>query len=238
MPAKPTHLLLDFFGTVVEYSPSRTTQGYERTHDLTTRMGSLLTYEQSRAAWSAAFDCLDEETSAGLEEFSSRQVAQLALKMILKREPDDDEIRASNQSYTADWSTGIHYPSGMLDVLRQLNDRFTLAIVSNTHDVDLVQTHLRAMGADQFFAAVITSIDVGHRKPHPAIYQAALDTLDISPADAFFVGDTYLADYVGPEGLGIRAFLIDPNNHAQVPRSRRIDSLLNLPHRLKEQSLS
>lgn len=236
MLATPTHLLLDFFGTVVEYSPSRTTQGYERTHDLTTRMGSSLTYEQSRATWSAAFDRLDEETSAGLEEFSSRQVAQLALEMILEREPDDREIQASDQSYTADWSAGICYPSGTLDVLRQLGDRFTLAVVSNTHDVDLVQTHLRAMGADHFFTTVITSIDVGRRKPHPAIYQAALDALDISPADALFVGDTYLADYVGPERLGIRSFLIDPDSHAQVPSSRRIDSLLNLPDRLKDQS--
>ena len=83
MLPKPTHLLLGFFGTVVEYSRSRTAQGYERTHDLTTRMGSALTCDESRAAWSTAFDRLEEESSMSLDEFSSRQVAQLAVQAVL-----------------------------------------------------------------------------------------------------------------------------------------------------------
>ena len=68
MPPKPTHLLLDFFGTVVEYSPSRTAQGYERTHDLTTRMGSTLTYDESRAAWSTHHEYRPGRDSATREE--------------------------------------------------------------------------------------------------------------------------------------------------------------------------
>lgn len=238
MPAKPTHLLLDFFGTVVEYSPSRTAQGYERTHDLTTRMGSTLTYGESRAAWSAAFERLERETSMSLEEFSSHHVAQLALHTILGRTPDAHEIQVGAQSYQDDWSHGIRYPNGMLDVLRQLSDRFTLAIVSNTHDANLVQSHLFAMGADHMFAAVVTSIDVGRRKPHPAIFQTALDTLGVGAADALFVGDTYLADYVGPERAGIRAFLIDPEHHEDVPGAHRIDALATLAGHLDDQRLT
>ena len=126
----------------------------------------------------------------------------------------------------------------MLDVLGQLSDRFTLAIVSNTHDPNLVQTHLRSIGADHCFEEVVTSIDVGHRKPHPAMYETALDALGASPADALFVGDTYLADYAGPDSLRIRAFLIDPDRKASVPRSRRIDSLFSLVGHLNNQSLS
>lgn len=187
----------------MEYSPSRTAQGYERTHDLTTRMGSSLTYGESGAAWSAAFDCLDRATSVSLEEFSSHRVAQLALQTILNREPDAREIQVGAQSYTGDWSRGIQYPSGMLDVLGQLSDRFTLSIVS----------------------------------PHPAMFETALGALGASPADALCVGDTYLADYVGPESLGIRAFLIDPDSKAQVPGSRRIDSLFSLIGRLKDLGL-
>jgi putative hydrolase of the HAD superfamily len=238
MPPKPTHLLLDFFGTVVEYSPSRTAQGYERTHDLTTRMGSTLTYDESRAAWSAAFDRLERETSMSLDEFSSHQVAQLALQAILGRAPDAHEIQVSAQSYQDDWSQGIRYPNGMLDVLRQLSDRFTLTIVSNTHDANLVQSHLDAMGADHFFETVVTSIDVGRRKPHPVIFETALDTLGVGPADALFVGDTYLADYVGPERSGIRAFLIDPARIEHVPAAHRIDSLAKLASHLDQQGLT
>jgi hypothetical protein len=42
-------------------------------------MGSALTCDESRAAWSTAFDRLEEESSMSLDEFSSRQVAQLAV---------------------------------------------------------------------------------------------------------------------------------------------------------------
>lgn len=50
--------------------------------------------------------------------------------------------------------------------------------------------------------------------------------------------DTYLADYVGPEGSGIRAFLIDPGCIEHEPGARRIDLLLGQASRLDEQRLA
>lgn len=44
----------------------------------------------------------------------------------------------------------------------------TVAVVSNTHDMNLVQSHLGAMGAENLVASVTTSIEVGVRKPHRA----------------------------------------------------------------------
>jgi len=237
MPAMPTHLFLDFFGTVVEHSASRTSQGYERTHELTTQLGSTRTYDESLAVWSAAFDRLELETSASLEEFSSDRVAQVALESLLDRAPDPREIRSSAEAYHRDWSRGICYPPEMLEVLRELSGQFTVAIVSNTHDVGLVQSHLTAMGGDPFVTAVVTSIDVGRRKPHPAIFERALELLGVGPADVVFVGDTYGADYVGPQRCGIRAYLIDPLRSAPVPPARRIRSLGELAGRLREQGL-
>jgi len=237
MPATPTHVFLDFFGTVVEYSASRTDQGYERTHELATQLGSAMTYDESRAAWSAAFERLELETSVSLEEFSSNQVARLALGSLLDRTPEPREIQLSAETYHRDWSRGIRYPPGMLEVLRELSAQFTVAIVSNTHDVDLVQSHLTAMGGDPFVTAVVTSIDVGRRKPHPAIFERALDLLGVGPADVVFAGDTYRADFVGPERCGIRAYLIDPLRRAPVPPARRIGSLVELAGRLGEHGL-
>jgi putative hydrolase of the HAD superfamily len=74
----------------------------------------------------------------------------------------------------------------------------------------------------------VASIDAGRRKPHPAIFETALDTLGVGPADTLFVGDTHPADHVDPEGSGIRAFLIDPERSERVPGSRRIAWLFGL----------
>ncbi|QTE30937.1 HAD family hydrolase [Pengzhenrongella sicca] len=232
MLAPPTHLLLDFFGTVVENSPFHSAEGFERTHALTAAMGSALTPEQSRAAWSAAFDRLTGDTAESLDEFALTDVARVALEAILGRSPAAGEIEAGARAYQVDWNRGVGYPAGMVDVLEGLGRRFTLAIVSNTHDVDQVQSHLAAMGAESLVETVVTSIGVGKRKPHPAIYAAALAACGIGPGSALFVGDTYLADFVGPQRHGIRAFLIDPRRLARVPESRRLDSLAALAGRL------
>ena len=106
-------------------------------------------------------------------------------------------------------------------------------MVSNTNQADLVPGHLAAMGIDRYLDAVVTSVEVGWRKPHPAIYAAALGRLEISPASAVFVGDTYEADYAGPVAAGMAAFLIDPERRHDIPAARRLESLADLPRRLR-----
>jgi putative hydrolase of the HAD superfamily len=97
-----------------------------------------------------------------------------------------------------------------------------------------VPAHLAALRIDQHLAAVVTSVEVGWRKPHPAIYAAALSRLDADPAAAAFVGDTYDADYAGPAAAGMTAFLIDPGRRHDIPADRRLGSLADLPARLRD----
>ena len=90
----------------------------------------------------------------------------------------------------------------------------------------MVPAFLDRLGVAHLFEAVVLSVDVGYRKPHPAIYRAA-------PAGpAIFVGDSYAADYAGPTAAGIPAYLIDPAGTADVPDERRLASVFDLPARL------
>ncbi|OIQ95635.1 phosphoglycolate phosphatase [mine drainage metagenome] len=211
MDTAPTHLLLDFFGTVVDYSASRTVQGYATTYRVLRRMGSVRGYDDTVAAWSTSFEHLDALTSHSNEEFSMRDVARAALAVILDREPAQAEVDAGAEAYLADWNRSVVYPDDMLAIL----------------------TDLRGLGAAGLVDVVVTSVDVGWRKPHPAIYAAALNALGVDARDAVFVGDSYLAEYVGPERTEIRAFLIDPDRVAPVPEPRRIDTLADLAGRLR-----
>lgn len=69
----------------------------------------------------------------------------------------------------------------------------------------------------------------------PKIYATTLDTLRIDATAALFVGDTYLPDFFGPERAGITAVLIDPHRQAPVPDARRLNSIIELPARLRAQ---
>jgi HAD superfamily hydrolase (TIGR01662 family) len=62
-------------------------------------------------------------------------------------------------------------------------------------------------GLGRFLELTVSSCETGYRKPHRAIYQAALDGFDASAAESVFVGDRVYADIEGPALLGMRTVL-------------------------------
>jgi putative hydrolase of the HAD superfamily len=76
--------------------------------------------------------------------------------------------------------------------------------------------------------AVVDSRTHGRVKPHPTIFQAALDRLGIGAADAVMVGDSLEEDIEGARALGMRAILIDrEERHPDV--LERLTDLYGLP---------
>jgi putative hydrolase of the HAD superfamily len=230
--ARPTHILFDFFGTLVEYSASRTEQGYPRSHALLRRLGADLDYLGFLAAWSQIYDEFDRRSEDDDHEFSMIEVGTAFLADLLGSAPRPADVDAFAAEYLAEWDTGVRYIAEIATCVRDLARDYRLAVVTNTHQADIVRNHLTAMGLRSCFDAVITSVEVGWRKPHPAIFAAALQALRIDARAAVFVGDTYAPDFLGPERAGITAYLLDPQRRAPVPDSRRLDSILDLPGRL------
>jgi putative hydrolase of the HAD superfamily len=227
-----THVLLDFFGTLADYSPSRTEQGYHRTHALARSLGLTASYSDLLRAWTQASEQLDRRSAADGREYSMDDAARACLLQLLGRPAEPAEVTALAQCYLAEWNTGVSYPAGMPRTVAALRSRYRLAVVSNTHDSALVPAHLAAMGIGGCFDAVITSIDVGWRKPDPRIYTAALTRLGIRADAAIFAGDTFEADYAGPARSGLLAYLIDPQGRHDIPAGQRLTSLADLPGRL------
>jgi putative hydrolase of the HAD superfamily len=224
-----TAILLDFFGTLVSYSPSRTGQGYPQTYDFVRSLGSALSYPAFLAAVVDCFTDFDRRSDVDDREFSMAATAEA----FLAGQALDGSAAEFERRYLAEWSAGVVVPPGVPALLTSLRTRHRLAVVSNTHSPTMVPELLASMGVAKLFDAVVLSVDVGWRKPHPRIYTTALDALGGVPAAAaVFVGDSYLADYAGPAAVGIPAFLIDPAGTARIPAERRLASLFDLPDAL------
>jgi putative hydrolase of the HAD superfamily len=230
--AAPTHVLFDFFGTLVDYSASRTEQGYHASHRLLTDLGADLDYERFLDEWTRVCADHDRRSDADDREYSMMDVGTAFLRDVLGREPRPGDVGAFAETYVGEWNTGVRYPSGITNLIDKLDQRYRLAVVTNTHHAPLVPRHLEAMGLRSAFAAVVTSVEVGWRKPHPRIYRAAFDALGIAAAEAVFVGDTYDADFLGPTRAGMRAYLIASAGASPVPSDHRLTSILELPERL------
>jgi putative hydrolase of the HAD superfamily len=60
------------------------------------------------------------------------------------------------------------------------------------------------MGLAELLDFAVFSSEVGKRKPHPAIFERALEALDVTPAETLFVGDRLYEDVRGAADLGMR----------------------------------
>ncbi len=95
---------------------------------------------------------------------------------------------------------------GVGHMLRQLRSAgMRLGIVSNTlvpaHCLD---EHLRLEGLLEFFPVRIYSSNVRFRKPHPRIFEMALEKIGVPANRALFIGDLLKTDIAGAKNAGMR----------------------------------
>ncbi|MDD2433756.1 MAG: HAD family hydrolase [Bacilli bacterium] len=82
---------------------------------------------------------------------------------------------------------------------------YRLAVVSNTTMHSETQKRLiNEYCPNAHFEFVLSSSEVSYRKPHPNIFQIALDKLGLPAEEVYFVGDNYVADVVGSSQLNLR----------------------------------
>ena len=99
-------------------------------------------------------------------------------------------------------------------LLRDLARTRRLAVVSNFDHSATARALLAHHGLDQILTTAVISIDLGRRKPHPAIFQEALRRLDAPPPAALFVGDSLGDDVGGARAAGIDSAWINWNGTA------------------------
>lgn len=81
---------------------------------------------------------------------------------------------------------------------------WTHAILSN--HVPELRGIVAGLGLDRLVATISCSAETGYEKPHPRAFEAVLE--ELSPAEAWMVGDNVIADVLGAEALGIPAVLV------------------------------
>jgi putative hydrolase of the HAD superfamily len=222
-----THVLFDFFGTLVAYSESRIAQRLDRSHGLLLAAGSRLSYDEFTRGWDAEFEAHEQRALGSCDEFSMDEVCAAFLSRSLPRPPDHALIASFRDAFLDEWSQGVRYLPEVAQLLEQLAQRFTLVLVTNTHHAELVHGHLRKMDVARHFHSVITSVEHGRRKPSACIFHRALEQSGGRAEAAAYVGDSYTADYQGALQAGLRPLLIDPQQRHPVPAEHRIASVLD-----------
>ena len=145
---------------------------------------------------------------------------------------DSDRAYECAVEMTRGWEQAANFElfEDTLPVLAELRAHgLKIGLVSNTgRDLVAFVAH-HALDVD----AALGSATHGKTKPHPTIFQAALDELGVSAEEAAMVGDSPEDDIEGARALGMRAFLVDrddrfPEVDDRLPDLRALPAALGL----------
>jgi putative hydrolase of the HAD superfamily len=117
----------------------------------------------------------------------------------------DDDVRLFLRAAHDVWSSYYQLAASTHALLEALRARgLKLGLVSNTASpLWLLEPVLERQGLVERLDAIVLSAEVGKRKPHPAIFERALDELGVESGDALFVGDRVEADVLGASRVGM-----------------------------------
>jgi putative hydrolase of the HAD superfamily len=85
---------------------------------------------------------------------------------------------------------------------------FHLGLISNAADDENTQTLIDKGGFRPYLEFILSSAAFGKRKPHPAIFRAALDHFGVKASQAVMVGDLMETDIFGAHQIGMSSIWI------------------------------
>ncbi len=116
----------------------------------------------------------------------------------------------------------------VLPAVRSLKEKgLTVGLITNLKED--INVYTRRLGLEPYLAFALTSQQVGFAKPHPRIFQLAIEKAGVRAEESVFVGDQYKIDVVGARGVGIIPVLIDRYdlypNVTDCPRIRTLPEI-------------
>ncbi len=102
-----------------------------------------------------------------------------------------------------------------LETLEYLEGRYALHLISNGFK-ESSEMKISNTGIHKFFSHIVISENVGVHKPHPDIFQYALDGANALKEESIMIGDSLEADVRGALGFGMDAIFFNPNQ-VEIP---------------------
>ncbi len=233
MPKALDVALVDVGGTLWPNSwPFRETDGAGRRQRLALAMPGL-----APDAVDALADDLIRSSRAGDEARSLSTEARINLSAeeliggSLSRQglpADTVTVRAIRRAMAIPVADRMKPLPGALELLQEIHALGLRTIIaSNTYwrDADSYWDDFRVLGLASHIDAIVTSVDAGHLKPHPAVFEMAMRIAGVPAGRCVVIGNREENDIEPALALGMRTILVHPDDprpaasraHAVVP---------------------
>ncbi len=161
----------------------------------------------ARTAWDALEDAMRRARATDLVEPDYARVCQQAVQGLGIELTREQAARLLEATYISGVEGGkAAYPDARETLIELRRRGFRLGIVTNrAFGGERFRADLREAGLDIGWDAEAVSVEVGYLKPHPALFEAALEQLGAAAAEVLMVGNSLAEDIAGAQTLGMPA---------------------------------
>jgi putative hydrolase of the HAD superfamily len=100
---------------------------------------------------------------------------------------------------------------GTLDVLEYLHPKYQLHILTNGF-TEVQSLKMNKSGLSNFFTTITDAEMAGVKKPNPDIFNFALNQAQAQTSNSIMIGDSFEADILGANNIGLDAIFFNPKN--------------------------
>lgn len=145
----------------------------------------------------------------------------------LNFDASDELIHTLSEEYIAYLSGNNALFENALDVLAYLEQKYKLHIITNGFE-EVQFKKLKNSKLLPFFDQVVTSENVGVKKPDPRIFHYAMEVAGASSQESMMIGDNFEADILGAKNVGMRTIFCEFNGEIATEEVISIRNLIEL----------
>lgn len=136
--------------------------------------------------------------------------------------------------YNLYWDTfldNMELFDGITGALEKYQNRICLVTDLTAH---IQFRKVRQLNLDKYVDLMVTSEEAGKEKPHPYMFQMALNKLNLNPSDVCMIGDNFAKDNIGASNMGIQSIWINHDNkvkdydHCLIQEVKSVNEIIKL----------
>lgn len=147
----------------------------------------------------------------------------------LKFEAQDTTINLIADDYIEYLPHNNHLLEGSMEILEHLKRDYKLHIITNGFE-EVQHKKMRNSAILKYFETITTSEEAGVKKPHPLIFEKALQKSGAQISNSVMIGDNLEADIIGAHAFGLHVIHLNSggqNLQDQHPQIQKLKELLN-----------
>jgi putative hydrolase of the HAD superfamily len=139
----------------------------------------------------------------------------------------DESVYTLADEYIRHLSSFTHLIAHTVEVLEYLFPKYKLHIITNGFQ-EIQEKKLKGSNIHGYFDQIIDSEIAGVKKPHPYIFELALDKANVAPENSLMIGDSLEADIIGAKSVGLHALHFNAHKEPAHDFCMIIDSLIEI----------